>query len=278
MTREQSRHTAFTLSIIIAGLMVIASLAGLLVDGLYVDAPLVAAGWPGNDLVTLAVGAPLLVGSLVLARRGSDRARLIWPGMLYYTLYNYAFYLFGAAFNPLFLVYVALFALPFFALIFLLVGMDVDALRRGFGPRTGVRVVAVVMLFLGGGLGAFWIAHSLPGPLAAQTQAIIARYGGVTNLIAALDLTFIVSIFVLGGVWLWMRRAWGYVLAAVITVSGAVYMAALAATAAAQALAGVGTALSEAVPWVVLSLLCAASAVMLLAGMRGQVYETSAAR
>jgi hypothetical protein len=229
----------------------------------------VAAGWPGNDLVTLVVAAPLLAGSLVLARRGSDRARLVWPGMLYYTLYNYAFYLFGAAFNPLFLVYVALFALPFFALIFALAGMDVDALSRGFGPRTPVRVVGGAMCLLGGGLGAFWIALSLPGPLAAQTQAIIVRYGGVTNLIAALDLTFIVSIFVLGGVWLWMRRAWGTMLAGVITVSGAVYMAALAATGVAQALAGVGTRLPEALPWVAISLLCAALAVTLLAHLRG---------
>ncbi len=269
MTRAQSRRAAFTLSAIIAGLMVLASLAGLLIDGLYRDAPFVAAGWPGNDLVTLVVAAPLLAGSLVLARRGSDRARLVWPGMLYYTLYNYAFYLFGAAFNPLFLAYVALFALPFFALIFALVGMDVDALGRGFGPRTPVRAVGGAMCLLGGGLGAFWIALSLPGPLVAQTQAIIARYGGVTNLIAALDLTFIVPAFVLGGIWLWMRRAWGYVLAGVITVSGAVYMAALAATAVAQVVAGVGTRPPEALPWVAISLLCAALAVILLVNLRG---------
>jgi hypothetical protein len=268
MTREQARRTAFTLSVIIAGLMVAASLAGLLIDGLYRDNPFVAAGWRGNDLVTLVIAVPLLIGSLTLARRGSDRARLVWVGVLYYTLYNYAFYLFGAAFNPLFLAYVALFALPIFALIFGLVGMDVEALRRGFGPRTPVRAVAVAMCLLGGALGAFWIAMSAPGPLTAQTLDLIARYDAATNLIAALDLTFIVPAFVLGGVWLWMQRPWGYVLAGMITVSGAVYMAVLAASALSQARAGLASA-ADALPWAALSAVCSALAVALLVHLRG---------
>lgn len=68
----------------------------------------------------------MLVAALVLARRGSGRAQLVWLGMLAYTLYNYAFYLFGAAFNSLFLVYAALFTLSVFALLFGLVALDND--------------------------------------------------------------------------------------------------------------------------------------------------------
>jgi hypothetical protein len=48
---------------------------------------------------------------------GSTRGMLIWLGLLAYALYNYAFYLFGAAFNALFLVYVAAFATPALALV-----------------------------------------------------------------------------------------------------------------------------------------------------------------
>lgn len=35
----------------------------------------------------------MLVVALILSRRGSQRAQLVWLGMLDYMLYNYAFYL-----------------------------------------------------------------------------------------------------------------------------------------------------------------------------------------
>jgi len=44
--------------------------------------------------------------------------------MLLYSLYNATFYLFGAAFNSLFLVYTAVFTLSGFALMFGLLSLD----------------------------------------------------------------------------------------------------------------------------------------------------------
>jgi hypothetical protein len=87
------------LSICIAILAAIAALGGLLLPGLYRDNPFVTAVWKGNDLVTLAVAVPLLAAAMVFSMRGSVRAFLIWMGMLDFMLYNYAFYLFAAAFN-----------------------------------------------------------------------------------------------------------------------------------------------------------------------------------
>jgi hypothetical protein len=116
---------AYILTAIITILAIAASTGGLFIDGLYRDNLLVTSGWYGNDLVTLVVAVPMLVTALILSMRGSQRAQLIWLGMLDYTLYNYAFYLFGTAFNGFFLVYVALFALSIFALIFGLVALDV---------------------------------------------------------------------------------------------------------------------------------------------------------
>jgi len=92
---------AYVLSTIIVILMIVASANGLFINDLYQDNILVASGWYGNDLVTLLVAAPVLVVALILAMRGSQQARLVWLGMLDNTLYNYALYLFGAAFNRL---------------------------------------------------------------------------------------------------------------------------------------------------------------------------------
>jgi hypothetical protein len=53
------------------------------------------------------VAVPILLVAMVLANRSSAQARLVWIGALAYTLYNFAFYVFGATFNDMFLVHVS---------------------------------------------------------------------------------------------------------------------------------------------------------------------------
>ena len=65
--------------------------AGLLVPGLL-----------GQDAFNLAVGTPLLLGSMWLARRGTLVGLLLWPGMLLYASYWYVIYVVGAPFSVLF--------------------------------------------------------------------------------------------------------------------------------------------------------------------------------
>ena len=50
--------------------------------------------------------SPARVG-LTWTQRGSVRALLLWLGTLAYAVYNYAYYLFGAALNAFFPLYVA---------------------------------------------------------------------------------------------------------------------------------------------------------------------------
>jgi hypothetical protein len=107
-------RAAWVLSAMVAVLMVAASAAGLWVHGLYRDAAWASAAFRGGDLVTLVVAAPALTAALLLARRGSRRAELVWAGTLAYAVYTYAFLVFGAAFNVVFLLHVALFSLSLF--------------------------------------------------------------------------------------------------------------------------------------------------------------------
>ena len=196
---------------------------------LYRDNAFVAAGWFGNDLVTLLVATPLLAGSLILAGRGSARGRLVWLGLLDYALYNYAFYLFGAAFNPFFLLYVTIFTLAAFALIFGLAALDAPAMARQFDRETPARMVSGVLWLLALGLGGFHVGVSLTSALRNDRPAIVQTIGHPTNLIAALDLSMVVSVTILAAVWLWRREPWGYVLGTIVAVKGAVYMLALSA-------------------------------------------------
>jgi hypothetical protein len=222
---------AFVLSVITAILMAAASAGGLFIGGLYQDNLLVASGWIGNDLVTLVLAVPLLALSLVFSRRGFHRATLVWLGLLFYTLYNYAFYLFGAAFNSFFLVYVGLFTLSMLALIFGMASLNVQAIRSRFRPGTPVKWIGGYMLLVSVLLGVFHISLSLGYVFSGNVPDIIKNVGHPTNVISALDLSFVASFGLLGALWLWKRRPWGYVLAVVWNVKGAVYMAALSAAA-----------------------------------------------
>jgi len=106
------------LSAIVAIASVVASVAGLSIKDLYQDdTSWATAALRGGDLITLVVAVPILVLAAVLASRGSSRARLVWIGALAYTVYNFAFYVFGASFNDLFLVHVVAFSASIFALI-----------------------------------------------------------------------------------------------------------------------------------------------------------------
>jgi hypothetical protein len=82
------------LSLLTASLLVVTSVAGLLLGrrGLYTPDPRTLPAFLGQDALTLAVGLPLLLASVWLARRGSLRGLLLWPGVLFYVAYSYAYH------------------------------------------------------------------------------------------------------------------------------------------------------------------------------------------
>src|SRR5688572_8160496 len=95
----------------------------------------------GTDIVTLLIGIPLLITGIVLSRQGTLRGQLLLTGALGYFLYTYGAMCFLTAFNPFFLVYVALFSLSLFGFILSLKNLDVEEVARhiqnGF-PRRAI--------------------------------------------------------------------------------------------------------------------------------------------
>jgi hypothetical protein len=259
---------AYVLTILIAILSLVAAAGGLFSRTLYRDNFLVTSGWRGNDLVTLFIAVPLLVISLVLTWRGSLRARLVWLGMLDYTLYNFAFYLFGTAFNRFFLLYVAIFTLSIFALIFGLVQTDVQTIGHQFRKRTPVKWISGYMLFVAAGLTMVYAIQSLGFITTGQLPPIVTATGHPTSVVFALDLSLVVPVLVLGAIWLWQRRPWGYALAVISNVKGAVYMMALAATTITAVQSGASDDLSQVGLWAFIGTGSLIASLILLANLR----------
>lgn len=165
-----------------------------------------------NDLVMLVLGVPLLAISFWLARRGSLRGRLLMTGTLGFVLYTYMSMCFGAAYNSLFLVYVALFGLSLYAFILSMMSFDLATLPQRFAPGLPLRWIAGVLFFAAAFLTLAWLGRIAP----TITQTQLPPLENVTSLfIQAMDLALIVPLCVLAGVLLLRRSAWGYLLAAV---------------------------------------------------------------
>jgi hypothetical protein len=190
--------------------------------------------------------------------------------MLDYTLYNYAFYLFGAAFNRFFLIYVALFTLSILALIFGLSQVDARNVGQRFAFKTPARWIAGYMLFVAAGIGGLWIAQSLGFVFTGQVPQFIVDVGHPTSVVFALDLSLVVPFLVLGAIWLWQRRPWGYLLAAISCVKGTVYMLALAVASVWQARAGFPEALAQLPLWGALSGGFLAASLFLLSNVKSK--------
>ena len=87
-------------------------------EGLYqYDTLFFGAGYKGQDAVALFLGVPLLVVSILIYQRGSLTGHLLLTGLLGYFLYLYSSMALGAAYNPIFLVYIAAFATSLFGFI-----------------------------------------------------------------------------------------------------------------------------------------------------------------
>lgn len=251
-------------SLVVVVLMAIASAAGLLADDLYRDNALVESGWLGNDLVTLVLAVPLMVGAMKAARRGSPTGLLLCLGMLAYAAYNYAFYVFGAAFNRLFLVHVSVLA---FATLGLIAGLASESLRRhaehvrvrGRDRSVGWLVFMIALL-----LGFFWVGSSVAYVVTDRLPSMIIATGHPTNIAGALDLWLVVTFGLLGGSWLASGRVWGLILAAIWTVKGAVYMLTLSAASFSAYWNGSAGDLLQLSLWMPIGIVCAGGALVLL--------------
>jgi len=218
---------AYIFSAIIIVLATTASAGGLLIENLYRDNLWTTSQWRGNDIVTLGIAVPILIGAVILAARGSQRAQLIWMAITHYMLYNFAFYLFAAAFNRFFLIYVALFALSILTCIFALPHIDVKGISQRFQDRTPAKAIAGYLLLVAVCLGGLWIGQAVSATISGQTPQVILDSGHPTNVVSAIDLSLLVPFFILGGIWLWQRRPWGYILGTIMTLSSATYTLAL---------------------------------------------------
>src|SRR6185503_1369734 len=246
---------------VLMSLMFLQALLGLLMPDQYRDVEWIRATWYGNDWITLVAAVPLLSFGARLSGSGSIRGRLVVAGVAGYAVYNYAFYLFGAALNSFFLLYVVNFVLGIVTLGLAGSRVDLTALATSLHSGTPVRLIGGYLVFIAVGLAIVWLgiwgAYVFAGrPTPIDPEAF--------KVVAALDVSLMVPALAVGGVLLWKRRPWGYVIATMATIQGALYLLVLSVNSAIAIRRGLASAPGELSIWGPLTLLTTAAAVVLL--------------
>ena len=230
--------------------------------GLYrYDTLSTAAQMQGNDLITLAVGLPLLAFSAWLAFKGSLRGRLLLTGTVGFFLYTYMSMSMLTAYNNLFLVYVVLFSLSLYAFILCMMSFDLQTLPSQFSSRLPHGWIAALLFTVGVFLSLAWLGRIGSPLLNGGTPAL---ENTTTLVIQAMDLALIVPLAFLAGILLLRRSAWGYLLASVFVLKALTLGLGVSAMGINMSLQGVPDSLAIVVPFLVITLLNLAAAAALI--------------
>lgn len=240
----------------------------------YYDTVSTAAQMQGNDVITLAVGLPLLAVSAWLAFRGSLRGQLLLTGTLGFFLYTYLSMSMLTAYNALFLVYVAAFTLSLYAFILSMLSIDLKRLPEHFSPRLPRGWIAGTLFAVGGFLGLAWLGRIVPPLLQGGTPAL---ENTTTLVIQTMDLGLIVPLAILAGILLLRRTAWGYLLASVAVLKGLTMALAVSAMGLNMILAGVPDSPAILIPFLILTGLNLVMAVLLLRNIQARPAGASSA-
>jgi hypothetical protein len=175
-----------------------AALAGLVLTGLYVDAPNWAQQARGTDLATLFLAVPVLAIGLWTSTRGSSAGRLAVVAGLLYLVYNYAIFSFSVAMNPLTAVHIAIFGLSLWSL--LLAGRAAVEGSYGLTERLNRRAAGGLLIGVAALFGLLWLGQIATTTTSGVLPPDLIKAGISSNPVYVLDLAFFLPLCALAGI------------------------------------------------------------------------------
>ncbi len=192
------------LTIVVALLMGIISLAGLIFPDSIYPSPELIQSFMANDVINLVIGLPILLGSIWLTQREKLVGLLCWPGALLYVLYNYIAYAVGIPFSWPSLVFLALILLSVYTIFHLLKRIDKEPVQMQLAGAVPEKFSGWVLLIFG-------ILFSLRA-IGMLAQGYADQIALPVSELGVLIADIILSAFLItGGVLLLQKRPLGYV-------------------------------------------------------------------
>lgn len=209
---------AYGLSIGVAAVTLVVSLMDLLYAPIFVkETASTKAQVIGQDLVNLVLGIPALLLSISYSKRGSQKARTIWLGLLAYFAYTFLSYCALFELNEGFLVYTAAFGLSLYATLLNLAGMRTNRLEvvaspsvRKWTPYSMMLILLIIALLWTPDVAAYYATGRLPSAMTVD--------GAHTLIIPFQDFSIVMPLALITA---WLTRKEekiGYILAPVILI------------------------------------------------------------
>jgi len=194
----------YLLSLAVALVMTLTAIAGIVYQtDIYPTDELRYAKVP-NDIINLAVGLPILLVSMWLARCGKLIGLLCWPGALFYMLYVYLPYLLIVPFGPLFLPHLIIVSLSASTMIVVVSSINCEEVSKHLAGSVPAKTTGGILT----GLAVFIIVR--------QTALIVTALINRTS-VATADLILWIDDFMVAcpallasGILLWRRKPFGY--------------------------------------------------------------------
>lgn len=195
-------------------------------QGLYQDMSAdVAIQGIAQDWVTLLLGIPMLLAGLYFVRKGSLRGRLVLSGTIGYFLVTYLFYMTMAMYNQMFLVYIMLLGLSFFALVLTLFSYDLDQLKKSFINEKVFKYAGYFLMSNSILIAFLWLSIILPAFIKGMVPNQVEHY--TTLIVQGFDLGLLLPICFVSG-WLAVRKnIYGYLYSIVNLILLVILMTAL---------------------------------------------------
>jgi hypothetical protein len=128
-----------------------------------------------------------------------------------------------------------------------------------------VRLIGGSLVFVGIGLATVWIVTWAAYVFAGRQTPVEPE---AFRLVAALDLSLMVPALTVGGVLLWRLVPWGFVIAAIASIQGALYLLVLSVNSIVAIRRGLANAPGELPIWGTLTIFTTTIALLLLANIR----------
>ena len=184
--------------------MTLASISGILFPYTVYPTDELLRAFISNDVVNLLIGLPIMFISILLAMRKQLLGLLLWPGALFYVLYNYMIYVLAMPFNIAFFLHLILVTLSLYTTIILVETIDGNKIQRQLAGKVHEKIAGVILV----GMGFLFLL---------QVVGVMVTSLVNQTLITEMDLALHVSDFlispalVIGGILLWRRKEFGYV-------------------------------------------------------------------
>jgi hypothetical protein len=164
-------------------------------------------------------------------------------------------------------IYVAAVVLAAIVLVLGLSHIDPHRLADHFAASTPTRLIGAALVFVGAGLASVWLAMWAAFVFAGRVTPIAPE---AFKVVAALDLCLMVPALIAGGVLTWKRRPWGFVIATLASIQGALYLLVLATNTLVLIQRGLARSPGELPIWGPLTVVMAAVTVLLMKNVQAR--------